>query len=76
MRMRTLSEVMEHIRENDPQTSITPWGLRRMVLEGLIPHVAVGRKRLIDIDMLDKYLSQTIQSHQKEPAYGQIRRVQ
>jgi len=59
MRMRTKAEVMAYIREHDPDTALTPWALRSMVLTGKIPSVQVGRKRLIDLDTLDNYLSPT-----------------
>ncbi len=56
MRMRTQAKVMAHIREKDPDTDLTPWALRQMVLTGVIPSCEVGKKRLIDLDTLDQYL--------------------
>jgi len=73
MRMRTQSEVMKHIRQDDPDTAITPWALRSMVLSGKIPSVQVGRKRLINIDTLPEYLSPTSEPEPPERTFGVIR---
>ena len=54
--MRTQKEVMQYIKEQDPETRITPNALRNMIISGKIPHVRVGSKYLIDIDMIDAYL--------------------
>ena len=47
---------IRYIKEKDPQTALTPHALRCMVLDGTIPHVDVGRKKLINLDVLDEYL--------------------
>ena len=44
MRMRTQAEVMKFIKEHDPDTALTPWALRGMVLSGKIPSVQVDRQ--------------------------------
>lgn len=76
MRMRTQAKAMEYIREQDPNTSLTPWALRKMVLTGKIPSVQVGRKRLIDLDTLDDYLSPTPEeTRDVNESYGAIRPV-
>ena len=46
-RMRLQKDVFAYIKEKDPQTALTPHALRCMVLDGTIPHVDVGRKKLI-----------------------------
>ena len=51
-RMRTLDEAAEEIRKQDPESSITPYYIRQMVLDGTVPFVPVGRKRLINFDAL------------------------
>ena len=55
-RMRLQKDVFAYIKEKDPQTALTPHALRCMVLDGTIPHVDVGRKKLINLDVLDEYL--------------------
>lgn len=76
MRMRTQSKVMDYIREQDPDTEITPWALRNMVLTGKIPSVEVGKKRLIDLDTLEDYLSPAPEAApDTDEAYGTIRPI-
>lgn len=56
-RMRTIQEAAKELREKDPNTAITPYAIRRMVLSGTIPHIKAGKKRLINMDILERYLS-------------------
>ena len=77
MRMRTQSAAIKHIRAHDPDSAITPWALRSMVLSGQIPSVQVGRKRLIDLDTLNLYLSPETESTNinNGDIYGTVRPV-
>ena len=50
--MRTIAECAKLLKEDDPNTAITPNALRSMVLAGEIPHMRVGSKRLINYDGL------------------------
>ena len=54
-RMRTISETFKHIKETDPDTKLTYWAFRNMVITGRIPSNFAGRKYLINIDLLDEY---------------------
>ena len=58
-RLRTLTETYNHIKEMDTETAITPNALRRMAVSGNIPCVKVGKKYLIDLDVLFEYLKGT-----------------
>ena len=55
-RMRTIKEAMAWIMETDPNTSITPHALRRLIVSGEIPRVVVSNKYLVNLDGLDSYL--------------------
>lgn len=55
-RMRTIREAADWARETDPGTALTFTALRRLVLTGQIPHVAVGRKRLVALEDLETFL--------------------
>lgn len=72
-RMRTIKEAAAELREIDPNTAVTPYCIRRLVLEGAIPHVKTGNKRLINFDKLLEYLSNP--SKPESVIYGQIRPV-
>ena len=52
-RMRLQKDVFAYIKAKDPPTALTNHALRCMVLDGTIPHVDVGRKKLINLDVLD-----------------------
>ena len=56
MRLRTQREALAELHRNDPGSCLTAYAIRTMVLAGRIPTVAVGRKRLIDMDTLPEYL--------------------
>ena len=73
MRMRTISESAAELKAIDPATAVTPHALRRMVLDGTIPHIRAGNKRLVNLDTLLSYLS--AEPEQIKPEYGAIRPV-
>lgn len=57
MRLRTIKQTITEIRDNDPNTCLTEWGLRSMILEGAIPSIRRGAKYLIDIDDIEYYIN-------------------
>ena len=54
--MRTIHQAAAWAKEIDPETALTFTALRRLVLTGEIPHVAAGKKRLIALEDLERYL--------------------
>ena len=78
-RMRTMTEVMKHVRENDPDGALTPWAVRNMIKNGRIPSVKQGRKYLVNIDLLDEYLRLDAEKSSTEDmeaeGYGEMRRL-
>ncbi len=57
-RMRTIPEAAAELRKVDPNTAVTPYAIKQMVLNGEIPHIKAGKKRLINMDILERYLSE------------------
>ena len=55
-RMRTITEAACELRTADPNTALTPHAIRKMVLNGEIPHIKAGKKRLINMDLLERFL--------------------
>ena len=55
-RMRGIKQAITEIKSLDPKTALTEKGLRRLILTGTIPHVKMGTKYLINMDVLSKYL--------------------
>lgn len=75
-RMRTIQEAAAELKRIDPDTAITPYFIRTMVLDGTIPHVSAGHKRLINLDTLLEYLATAPTQAPEQPmVYGQIRPV-
>ena len=56
-RMRTIKECMEEIKKLDPNTAFREYCLRDLVLNGEIPSISAGKKRLINLDVLFDYLN-------------------
>lgn len=57
LRMRTIPEAAAELKANDPQTAVTPYAIRQMVLSGTIPCIYAGKKRLINMDILERFLN-------------------
>lgn len=74
-RMRTIQEAAAELRRIDPSTAITPYFIRRLVLNGTIPHVKAGNKRLVNLDTLLEYLAEAPAPEPAPPLYGQIRPI-
>lgn len=56
MRMRTIREAHKDLKASDPNSGLGLTTLYRLVSEGTIPSVRVGKKYLIDLDKLEDYL--------------------
>lgn len=74
-RMRTIEETYHYIKQQDPDTAITKYALRQMVINHIIPSVMSGKKYLINIDMLDKYLEAPEAMKEPAPQIGVIRPI-
>lgn len=55
-RMRTAEGALEIIKELDPGTAVTLRYIRRLIATKAIPHVSVGRKKLVNVDKLLEFL--------------------
>jgi len=73
-RMRTLDAAIAQLREDDPGSCLTRHALRKMVLEGKIPHVRAGSKYLVNYDRLLEILAGDLLI-ESEPQHGVIRPV-
>lgn len=57
IRVRTISEAILELRAADPGTKITQTAIRRLVKNGDIPSVKIGAKYLINMEVLEDFLS-------------------
>ena len=68
-RMRTIAEAARELKELDEHTAMTPYHIRRLCLEGILPTVNAGNKRLLDLNILLDYMSNpTAEKYQPRPA--------
>lgn len=68
-RMRTVSEASQELKTLDPHTAMTPYHIRRLCLDGVLPTVKAGKKILLDLNMLIEYMQNpTADKFQPSPA--------
>lgn len=82
-RMRTVGQTVKYFKENDPDTVVGEYLLRKMIKTGELPVVMAGNKALINLDNLIEYFnSKCVPKEQDEEQeelpfeYGKIRRVE
>ena len=56
-RMRTVSEAAQELKALDPHTAMTPYHIRRLCLDGVLPTVKAGKKILLNLDTLIEYMN-------------------
>lgn len=54
-RMRTAEGALTIIKEADPESAVSLRCIRRLINTGAVPHVAVGCKKLVNVDKLLGY---------------------
>lgn len=76
-RMRTISQIMEFLKEEDPESCISEHYLRQLVKHNQVPVFHAGRRQLISLDGLLEYLGgQQLETRTEEVInYGVIRKV-
>ena len=77
-RMRTITEASEELKALDPHTAMTPYHIRRLCLDGILPTVKAGNKILLNLDTLIEYMNDpTAEKFTPRPAatVGGIRRI-
>lgn len=77
VKLRLISDAFSQLKQDDPDTAITLCALRRMVRAGDIPTVRVGRKALINYDMLLQHLytGSHTSTLEKPIELGEIRKI-
>lgn len=57
MLIRTIEQAYRQIKEKDPDTAISKNYVRTLVKNGEIPSTKAGTKFLIDVEVLEAYIS-------------------
>ena len=58
IKLRTIPQAFEEIRAKDPDTAMSVSLLRRLVSSGEIPSVPNGKHPLVNISVVEKYMSE------------------
>lgn len=74
-RMRTAEKALAVIRGEDPETDVTLHYIRQLIKTGRVPSVAVGRKKLVNVELLMAYIAEGGHGEDPAPHTGEIRRV-
>ena len=56
VRTRTIREAAAYFRESDPDTCLTETAIRTLLRTGVVPCAHVGRKYLVTLESLERYL--------------------
>ena len=54
--MRTIDQAAIIMHERDPDTALTQTALRRLIVTGQLPHVRIGQKYLVSLEVLEVFL--------------------
>lgn len=74
-RMRGIDAAHAALLAEDPGCELTKTALRRLVVSGEVPSVKVGTKYLIDLDQLERYLTNPTAQVEEFFEPGTIRRI-
>ncbi len=78
VRMRTISQVLDYLRKEDPESSVSEYYLRGLIKQGKVPVFYAGRKCLVNLDKFIEYLNSGLSEVEPEPVqgnYGKLRKV-
>jgi len=56
-RLRTIKETITELKANDPGCQLTEWALRQLVKEEKIPVIKAGKKSLLSIEAVERYVN-------------------
>lgn len=74
--MRGIKQAIQELKQSDPNTCLTERALRRLILSGELPTVKIGVKYLINMDILNEYLSGGSPAPAAAPSVSGIHRVE
>ena len=56
-KMRTVNEAAQELEQLDPNPAMSPYHIRRLCLDGVLPTVRAGKKLLLDLNLLVEYMT-------------------
>lgn len=78
VRMRTIKQAVKSLRANDSECAISEWWIRQMVKSGNFPSHRAGNKYLVNLDLLEEFLSKPPVEDEKThvSTYGKLRKIE
>ena len=67
LRLRTIEQAAAEIKKADPDTAITKYAIRQLVISREIPSIQRGNKYLINLDTLLAYLGGEAEAKPEQP---------
>lgn len=64
-RLRTMKDAVEEIRRLDPGTAVSFNFVRCLVVSGKVPRLKSGKKYMVDVDLLIRYIRENAQFSQE-----------
>lgn len=64
-RIRTIGKCIEELRAVDPNTCITAWNIRNLILDGKISFWKSGNRNLVDVDQVEQYFDMAVASEKQ-----------
>lgn len=61
-KMRGLKEAVDELHEQDDGSALSLYALRSLVASGEVPCVRIGRRVLVNMDLLYEYLSKAAEA--------------
>lgn len=62
--VRTIKGIVDELRKDDPDTSVTEYALRSWIKSGALPSVKSGNKYLLDMEVVQKFLAGDLRSNE------------
>lgn len=62
--VRTIKGVVDELRKDDPDTSVTEYAIRSWIKSGALPSVKSGNKYLLDMEVVRKFLAGDLRSNE------------
>lgn len=59
-RVRTIDQAYDEIKAKDPDTAISRYLVRAMVNDGTVPSIKNGKKKLVDVDVLERKIKEIL----------------
>jgi len=59
-RLRTIKQTIHELKATDPGCQLTEWALRQMVKEEKIPVVKAGKKSLLSVEAVERYITEQL----------------